>query len=239
MRIQRIITLANATMLIAATLLVAGIAVAKSKAAPPARKIDPANFRDRVDNPYFPLVPGTRFVYRETSGAETRENLVTVLAETKLILGVTCTVVHDVVRSGERIIEDTMDWYAQDLAGNVWYFGEATKEYFPHGRVSDEGSWEAGVGGAEAGLVMAANPAAGDPYRQEFRKGIAEDMAQVVAVGDVVTVPQGKLTGCVKTKDWSMLEAGHEFKWYAKGIGFVRSQSTSKELVELLSVTRP
>ena len=86
----------------------------------------------------MPLVPGTRFVYRETLGGRTSINEITVLPETRVVQGVTCTVVHDVVKGGDAIREDTMDWYAQDQQGNVWYFGEETKEFFPHGRVSTE-----------------------------------------------------------------------------------------------------
>lgn len=214
-------------------------AATKPKASAYAPTIDAANFQSTVDNPYFPLVPGTVFHYSEKSGGKTLDNELTVLAEPKVILGVSCVVVHDVLRNKDAIVEDTFDWYAQDKQGNVWYFGEATKEYLPYGRVSDEGSWEAGVGGAQPGLVMAATPAVGGPYRQEYLRGKAEDMAQVVALGESVTVPYGTFTNCVRTKDWSMLEAGSEFKWYAKGVGFVRSQSTGKELVELVSVTKP
>ncbi len=239
MRNSNAVSLVSASLLAVAAVASAGSSAPKAKSGPHAPRIDPANFQTTVDNPYFPLAPGTKFLYRETSGGKTSENELTVLSETKVIQGVTCTVVHDVVRIGDAIREDTMDWYAQDKEGNVWYFGEATKEYFPHGRVSTEGSWEAGVEGGQAGIIMKANPAVGGPYRQEYRKGVAEDMGQIVAVGESVTVPQGTFTGCVKTKDWSLLEAGHDFKWYAKGVGLVRSESASKEIAVLVSVTRP
>jgi len=238
MRKSKAGALACASML-AVAVVTAGPAVAKSKPAPFAPKFDPANFQQGVDHPFFPLVPGTRWLYRETVGNKSSENELTVLSETKVILGVSCTVVHDVVRVGGTIKEDTMDWYAQDQQGNVWYFGEDTKEYFPHGRVSTEGSWEAGVEGGQAGIIMPASPAVGGPYRQEYRKGVAEDMGQVVAVGESATGPGGPYAGCVKTKEWSLLEAGHDFKWYAKGIGLVRSESASREIAELVSVTRP
>src|SRR5262249_53229051 len=187
----------------------------------------------------FPLVPGTRFLFREAQGGKAVENELTVLPETKQVMGVTCTIVHDVVRVGDQIKEDTVDWYAQDKQGNVWYFGEDTKEYFPHDRMSTEGSWEAGVKGGQPGIMMLAIPAVGAPYRQEDGKGVAEDMGQVVGVGETVTVPAGTFAGCVKTKDWSLLEAGHEFKWYAKGVGLVHSESAAKEIADLISVTRP
>src|SRR5262249_53856427 len=154
---------------------------------------------------------------------------VEVLSDTKTILGVTCAVVHDVVKDGDQVLEDTYDWYAQDLAGNVWYFGEDTKEYSPKGHVSTEGSWEAGVGKAQPGIFMPANPTPGPPYRQESSPGHAEDMGQVVATNQSVRVPAGAYAGCVRTKDWSLLEAGHDFKWYAKGVGLVRSESAARE----------
>jgi len=154
-------------------------------------------------------------------------------------MGVTCVVVHDQLTQQGVLKEETLDWYAQDKQGNVWYFGEATKEFRAHGKVSTEGSWEAGVEGSQPGIIMKGQPVAGEPYRQEYDKGEAEDMGQVVAVDDSVTVPFGSFTGCVRTREWSMLEPGTEKKWYAKGIGVVRTESTTKEVSTLVSVTRP
>lgn len=220
-------------------LVAAGSAAAGRKSGAYAPHIDPANFQTRVENPFFPLEPGTRFTYRETSRGRSSVNEVTVTHDTRVILGVSCVVVHDVVKDGGRIAEETFDWYAQDKQGSVWYFGEASKEIGPRGNVSTEGSWEAGVDGAQPGILMKAEPTVGKPYRQEYYRGHAEDMGQVIAVGDSVTVPYGSFAGCVRTKDWSMLEAGTETKWYAKGVGLVRSQSSSRELSELVSITRP
>ena len=201
--------------------------------------VDPADFQAAVDNPWFPLVPGTKFVYLEKEGGRTSENEVTVTNETKLVMGVTCVVVHDVLRTNQVVTEDTRDWYAQDRTGNVWYFGEDTKEFHAKGRVSTEGSWEAGVSGAQPGLLMPASPTPGSPYRQEYLAGKAEDMGRVMATGESVTVPYGRLADCIRTREWSMLESGSEKKWYAKDVGFVRSESTSQETSELISITRP
>ena len=205
--------------------------------------IDPANFTHVVDNPYFPLVPGTTFTFAEKEGRETRENKVTVTHDTKTIMGVKCVVVHDTVSLDGVLMEDTFDWYAQDKQGTVWYFGEATREFksggraITGGRVITDGSWEAGVNG-QPGIIMPANPKPGRPYRQEYSPNNAEDMGQVVACGESVTVPHGTFKDCVKTKDWSMLESGHEHKWYAKGVGVVRTQSSSGEVSTLISVTK-
>jgi hypothetical protein len=201
-------------------------------------QIDPANFQSKVDNSYFPLVPGTVLMYTERGGGETSENEITVMNDTKTIMGVKCVIVHDVVRKNGRVAEDTYDWYAQDKSGAVWYFGEDTKEISPGGRVSTAGSWEAGVNG-QPGIMMPAQPRPGDPYRQEYSPNNAEDMGQVVAINETVSVPAGKYTGCVKTKDWSLLEAGHENKWYAPGIGVVRAQSSGGDTEELTSITKP
>src|SRR3954468_20200320 len=149
------------------------------------RNVDPSNFIKRPSNPYFPLMPGTsfHFVNRiiENKKVTFEQVYVTVTSDTKVILGVTCAVVHDVVKQKGSVTEDTYDWYAQDKDGNLWYFGEATKALTNHGW-STEGSWEAGVNGACAGIAMWADPKAhiGEIYYQEFLKGTAEDQAQVV-----------------------------------------------------------
>src|SRR6266850_1413606 len=148
-------------------------------------QIDPANFQATVDNPYYPLVPGTVLKYSEKSGGEMSENIITVTHDTKEIMGVKCIVVHDVVLKSGRVAEDTLDWLAQDKDGNVWYFGEATKEISPGGQVSTQGSWEAGVKGGQPGILMPGNPKPGSaPYRQEDGPGAAEDMGQIEAVGE-------------------------------------------------------
>ena len=199
--------------------------------------IDPTAFRPGVDHPYLPLVPGTRFVYRETAGKRVSENETTVLSETKVIMGVPCTVVHDVLRTGGKVAEETFDWYAQDKQGNVWYFGEDTKEYDGNGHADPEGSWQAGMNGAQPGILMKAQISKSAPYRQEYQRGHAEDMGQIVGLGESITVPAGTYADCIRTKDWSMLEPGHEYKWYAKGVGLVREESATKEVTELVSVT--
>jgi hypothetical protein len=219
--------------------LVAGAGRVAAKSADYRPRIDSAEFQAAVDNPYLPLVPGTTLKYVETAGKKTRENLITVTHDTKTIMGVACVVVHDQVFEHGVLKEDTFDWYAQDKQGNVWYFGEDTKEFLSRGRVKTEGSWEAGVDRAQPGIIMPGHPLPGEPYRQEYGPGHAEDMGQVIAVGDSATVPYGAFADCVKTKEWSLLESGHENKWYARGVGVVREESTSHEVATLISVTKP
>ena len=199
--------------------------------------IDPSNFSNVVNNPYFPLVPGTTMIYSEKEGGDLLDRRVTVTHDTKVIMGVKCVVVRDTVSEKGEVQEDTYDWFAQDKQGTVWYFGEATKEFKGGGRISTEGSWEAGVNGLP-GIIMTAHPVPGAPYRQEYSPNVAEDMGQVVAVNEAVTVPFGSFTGCVRTKEWSMLESGTDKRWYAKGIGEIRAESARGEVMSLLSVKK-
>jgi hypothetical protein len=175
-----------------------------------------------VDNPYFPLVPGTVLIYEGTSGGEREVVTIRVTAETKEILGVACIVVRDTVKIAGEVHEDTFDWYAQDVDGNVWYMGEDTKEY-EDGKVSStEGSWEAGVNGALPGIIMPADPAVGLAYTQEHLAGEAEDKGEIVALDQRVNVPAGNFEGVVVTEDWTPLEPKvREHKYYASGVGVV------------------
>jgi hypothetical protein len=214
-------------------------------AATPARAVsiefDPANFAgDPIDNPYFPLEPGTTFIYRgESEGAPTRD-VMTVTDQTKEILGVATTVVHHLSYEDRILIEETFDWFAQDVDGNVWYFGEDTKELDEDGNViSTEGSWEAGVDGAEAGIIMLADPKKGDKYAQENAPDIAEDMAQVIGFEDNVCVQYGCFDNVLVTKEWSPLERGVvEYKYYAEGVGFIYGEMIKggEETTELVRV---
>jgi hypothetical protein len=192
-----------------------------------------------VDTSYDPkLVPGTTFVYQ--AGEETVN--VTVTTDTKVILGVTCTIVHDVATVAGSVIEDTFDWFAQDAEGAVWYFGEDTKELNSNGDVvSTKGSWEAGVDGAKPGIVIPASPTVGQQYRQEYYACTAEDMGEVLALDASADVPAGSYSGCLKTRDTTPLEPSvEEEKYYCPGKGLVLSVDTkSGEREELMSfVTR-
>ena len=200
--------------------------------------IVPANFTHIVSHPYCPLIPGTTATFTEQDGRETRENKITVTRETKTIMGVKCVVVHDTVTLDGALVQDTFDWFAQDRQGAVWFFGEATREFKSGGRVSTEGSWEAGVAGAQPGIVMPAHPQVGERYRQEYLANVAEDIGQIAALGEAVTVPCGTFSGCVRTREWSMLDSGTSKKWYAKGVGLVRAESTDGEVSTLISLTR-
>jgi hypothetical protein len=186
--------------------------------------LGPGDFTTRIDNPYMPMRRGSRWVYRETDTDGTVQRVVVkVTKRTKRIAnGVTARVVRDTVTERGRLVEDTFDWYAQDRAGNVWYMGEDTTEYEDGRPVSKSGSWEAGVDGARAGIVMLSRPRPGREYYQEFYAGEAEDKGRVLSLDDQAEVPAGHYTGVLTTKDWNPLEPDVlEYKLYAKGVGLV------------------
>jgi hypothetical protein len=197
--------------------------------------LDPADFTTDIDNPFFPLRPGTRWVSREGK----QRVVIRVTNDTKKIEGITARVVRDTVTEKGELVEDTFDWYAQDSHGNVWYMGEDTTEY-EHGKPkTKEGSWQAGVDGAEPGVVMPANPRPGLAYRQEYYKGHAEDRAEVISIDATVTVPFRRFENCVKTKDFAPLGGGSvEHKYYARGVGLVLAEGSGGGREELIDFKR-
>jgi hypothetical protein len=216
-------------------------AQATPSSGPPYRAIiDPAAFATVIDNPYMPLQPGTTYIYEGTSEGEQVHNDVIVTTETKMILGVQCIVVRDTVTIDGELVEDTLDWFAQDKAGNVWYFGEDSKTYENGQLASTEGSWEAGVDGAQPGIIMPGQPKIGVEYRQEYYPGEAEDMASVLELGTgPVTVPFGTFDDLLVIKEWSPLEPEVvEHKTYAPGIGLILAEAVQgeDERLELIDV---
>jgi hypothetical protein len=198
--------------------------------------IDPADFVDVIDNPYWPLTPGTSFEFKSAD----EQTKVVVTSERRTVMGVSTVVVSDKVFAEGKLSEDTSDWYAQDRAGNVWYFGEATLSYENTPAGDPTGSWEAGVDGAQPGVVMLADPLGGDVYRQEFYAGEAEDLALVRHANGSITVPAGSYENVLVTEEWSPLEPDIiELKYYAKGIGVVEERQIfgGTELVKLTKMT--
>jgi hypothetical protein len=185
-------------------------------------ELDPADFTTEIDNRYWPMAPGTRWVYREVDEeGEELEVVVTVSSETREIAnGVVARVVRDTVTKDGELIEDTLDWYAQDADGNVWYLGEDTAE-FAEGEVTTRaGSFEAGVDGAQAGVIMPADPEPGLAYRQEYYEGEAEDNGEVLSLAEQAEVPAGHYEGALLTKDTVGVNPDAlEYKLYAPGVG--------------------
>lgn len=204
--------------------------------------ITAADFVAAIDNPYLPFIPGTRWVYEAHLPDGTVErNEVEVLQETRVVNGVTATVVHDTVFVGDELAEETHDWYAQDKDGNVWYLGETVDNYENGVLVDHSGSWEWGVDGALPGIMMWADPAAhiDQEYYQEYYSGEAEDMGKVISTGASVTVPFGSFENVLETFDSSSLDPDlRETKFYAAGIGVIKEVDlTTGEEVLLIDFT--
>ncbi|MCA9653823.1 MAG: hypothetical protein H6712_12605 [Myxococcales bacterium] len=176
-----------------------------------------------IDNPYFPLPTGATWHYEAMSDEGLETDDVEVLAQTRVVNGVTATVVHDLVRLDGEIVEETWDWYAQDDEGSVWYLGEDTCEWEDGMCVVHAGAWEWGVDGALPGIIMPGDPQAdGQPFFQEYYPGEAEDVGEVIGVGEAIEVPAGSFTDCVRTRDTSHLDPGlDEQKVYCPGVGNV------------------
>jgi hypothetical protein len=184
-----------------------------------------SDYSARVDNKWFPLPIGATWVYRGAKDGKRARDVVTVASEVQKIDGVPAAVVHDRLYLDGRLGERTTDWYTQDSDGNVWYFGEDTKE-LENGKVtSTEGSWQAGQDGALPGIIMPAKPEPDGPYRQEYLAGEAEDMAKVIKLDGTVSNSYGDFTDVLVTEEWSDLEPGVlERKYYVSGIGMVSSE---------------
>jgi hypothetical protein len=205
--------------------------------------LDPADFVEGIDNPYLPFEAGARWVYRE-SGPDggTAKVRIVVLDETRVVQGVAATVVSDIVSDHGVPIEKTRDWYAQDVCGNVWYLGERTREFEDGHVVSRAGSWEAGVDGASAGVVMLADPQVGDTYREEYLDGEAEDRAEAIRLEERAQVPAGSFRHTAVTRNWTPLHPRIvEYKWFEPGVGLVLALGVSggAEREELLRYIPP
>jgi hypothetical protein len=207
--------------------------------------VTPADFPNptRIDNRYFPLIPGTRYIYEGTSEDGQERIVKEVTRDTKTVMGIDTVVQRDYVTLDGTLIEDTYDWFAQDKDGNVWYFGEATTALDEKtGKLTDtKGAWEAGVDGAQPGIVMKARPAIGDSYRQEYLKGQAEDEAAVLRTGESITTKAGAFSDAIRLKDFTALDtAVVEEKLYAPGVGFVFVEHVKgpPEKIELVAIEK-
>jgi hypothetical protein len=175
-----------------------------------------------IDNPFHPLIPGTTRVYEQLTAEGLEHIEVHVTDRTKTILGVECVEVEDIVMLDDELIESTLDWFAQDVAGNVWYFGELSMDFEDGRVVTLDGTWEAGQDGASPGLIMPAQHSVGMLYRQEFLVGEAEDVAGFLSTSASAVVAYGSFVNCLQTEDFTALSPGSiEHKYYAAGIGKV------------------
>ena len=213
-----------------------------ARASPAASRLDPSNFVAQVDNPWYPLTPGTRYIYVGVKDGQPSRDVLTVTHQVRTIDGVPSVVVQDRLYLRGRLGERTTEWYTQDRQGNVWYFGEDTAELNRSGHVTDtNGTWRAGVRGARPGIFMFAHPRVGQSAQQEFYEGQAEDRFQVLSLHAAVTVPYATSRVAMLTKEWTPLEPGVlDHKLYVRGIGTVLEQTVkgAVERAALISVTR-
>jgi hypothetical protein len=187
-------------------------------------QLDPADFSADVDHPYWPMAQGNQWVYEEDG----KRVEVTVTDRTRTIAGIEARVVHDVVSEGGQVVEDTFDWYARDREGNVWYLGEDTTEFEDGKPVSKKGSWEHGVDGAQAGILLPADPEPGLAYRQEYYEGKAEDRAKVLSLAESIAVPYGAFRTALTTEETTPLEPDVvERKYYVRDVGPVAAVAVS------------
>lgn len=203
--------------------------------------IQPSHFTNSttITHPYFPIPAGKKYVYegQTADGTERVEEQRT--PDTRVIQGIPCVIVQYKEFLDGHLIEETYDWYAQDNEGNVWYFGEDVKNYNPDGSVRNHaGSWEAGVDGAKAGMIMPANPTTGDRYREEYYFNEAEDEAEILKTGLHITIPFGTFDDCIQTRNWTALEPdANEHKFYAPGIGLIKEVELEDQIeIVLVSI---
>jgi hypothetical protein len=234
------VTLAAAAIVgTAMTWIPAGASSARPAAILPRSAPDPGDFVAVIDNPYYPLPVGRVLTYEGVRDGVSQTERITVTDRTKVIQGITATVVTDVAKHGARLLEKTTDWFAQDSLGNVWYLGERTAAYDPDGTVDRSGSWLTGVDGAQAGIIMEAHPRVPDAYRQEYLVGEAEDTAWIVDRGGRLEVPFGTVHKILTTLEASVVEPGvYDQKIYAPGLGIVAEHALAgDEDAALVKVT--
>jgi hypothetical protein len=235
---------ALAAAALAGMLCLSIVRAAPSSATPPPSGyepvLDPAHFVSVIDNPYYPLPVGRSLIYRGIKDGQTQIDRVTVLSRTRVVEGVTATVVRDVAKHGKTLLEKTFDWFAQDDQGAVWYLGENTKAYGPNGHIDTSGSWESDVNDAEPGIIMEPDPQVPDAYRQEYLAGEAEDTAWIVNRGGSVVVPYGTVHRVLTSLEFARIEPDViDQKIYAPGIGIAREVALhgEHEVAKLVKVT--
>ncbi len=187
--------------------------------------VDPSNFVKTVNNPYYPLKPGRSFTYTGKKEKLSLRKEIVVSKKTRVVMGVRCTEVADSMWVAGKLAQKTLEWYAQDKDGNVWYFGADAKQYKSGKIIGSAGSWQAGVNGAQPGIIMRAKPTLGDNYRQNYLKGTVEDMGYVVSLDGALKVPYHAYKDLLITLQWSNLTPDIiENRYYARGVGFVYSE---------------
>lgn len=204
---------------------------------------NPSDFVSKIDNQWFPLTPGTVFKYTGIKDSKPAVDILTVTHRKAAIEGIKTTVLTDKLYLSRKLAERTVDWYAQDKSGNVWYLGEKTATLDAHGKVlSTDGTWKAGVHGARAGIFIPGHPVVGQQGRQEYFKGHAEDQFKILNLSAPITTPGASSKHALMTQETTRLEPGVlDHKFYVKGVGTALEQTVKggDERLTLVSVKRP
>ncbi len=216
----------------------------------PAKGFELARFTNstKVDNTWFPLVPGTRMVYRgETieDGEKLQHRVEAVVTDlTKVVAGVEAVVLLELDYSEDTLVESELALFAQADDRTVWHLGQYP-EVFEEGKLVETPAWVHGVKGAQAGITMRENDKAGDPsYSQGWGPEVQwSDRARVIKVGERTCVPAGCYDKVKVTEEYSDDEPGAlQHKYYAPNVGNVRvgwaGNDPTKETLVLLSVEK-
>jgi hypothetical protein len=218
----------------------AGTAGAVDRTAQAEPPLDAAQFSTTVDNPLLPLSTMRFKSLRGTERGEDGGRLVRVRVETRVlrrsrrVAGVPVLVVQDRDFEDGELVERTLDYFAQDRQGNVWYFGESVDDIEDGRVVGHEGQWLAGRRGARPGLIMPAAPAVGQAFQSERAPGVAEDRSTVLALGIRLRTRAGRrFSGCIKTRDFAPLDRLTETKYYCPRVGLARQLDRRGGKVEI------
>jgi hypothetical protein len=186
-------------------------------------------FSSEGANPYFLLKVGFQAIFEGKEGKTLIHDTITVLDETLTIEGIETRVVEEKELHNGVLAEQSRNYFAIcNRTNSVFYFGEDVDIYDATGTIiiSHDGTWRAGVDGAQAGIVMPGVILNGGRYFQEIAPGVAMDRAEIVGTNFTLTTPAGTFNNCLKTKETTPLEPGvEEFKLYHRGIGLIQDNT--------------